>query len=569
MAEEEPNGYSWEQRKNRRRTHPPVTPILPVPSRAGKAGRALANEVALVAGATEGTRNTTLNTAAFNLGQLVAGGSLDFVEVTEQLSQAGTMAGLDPREIGPTIRSGLSKGIEHPRTVTDPPERVEEVAVVTLQGVPDDPLGEERTSWWAVSLLVRVAQDAAVPHPTHLLRDDDVALLYAGKVNGLIGESESGKSWVLLLAVAQALVAGELVLLLDFEDAPPGIAARLRAMGVPDECLERLHYAAPAEALGVLQATDLAEVLSRGYTLIGVDGVNAAMTLLGYDLNSNTDATLFFTRLLRPMAATGATVATVDHVPKNVDARGKGGIGAQAKRAMMDGCCLLVEVVEPFGKGQNGILRLKVDKDRPGVVRGVSASSVLAGRVLLTSHDNGSLTLHIAAPDLRSEEERSFAPIRRTGLMEKISRCLERVEKLGQNELVTEIGSKRDYVREALGSLVSEGFVMATDAPRKGTWYFSQAAYRQATDPGSDMFSKDWAPLGPTEPPLSPGVHSATEPPDPPLRRRGAQSAGPSGTGDWTPTGEVLCDGGCGQLVAPYLLDSDGFCRDCARRLDR
>src|SRR5207249_3374581 len=41
------------------------------------AGRALEAELAAVRGAVEGTRNATLNRAAFSLGQIVAGGGLD------------------------------------------------------------------------------------------------------------------------------------------------------------------------------------------------------------------------------------------------------------------------------------------------------------------------------------------------------------------------------------------------------------------------------------------------------------------------------------------------------------
>lgn len=80
------------------------------------AGRALQAEVEAVTTATEGTRNHTLNRAAFNLGQLVAGGHLNEHTVTAALTIAAHDTGLSPRETEATIRSGLKGGQQHPRT---------------------------------------------------------------------------------------------------------------------------------------------------------------------------------------------------------------------------------------------------------------------------------------------------------------------------------------------------------------------------------------------------------------------------------------------------------------------
>ncbi|MDP9144409.1 MAG: AAA family ATPase [Actinomycetota bacterium] len=78
---------------------------------------ALESECQKVAEAPEGVRNNTLNTAAFNLGQLVAGGYLDGAEVTAQLTNAAAIAGLDMREIDATVPHAISDGEKIPRTV--------------------------------------------------------------------------------------------------------------------------------------------------------------------------------------------------------------------------------------------------------------------------------------------------------------------------------------------------------------------------------------------------------------------------------------------------------------------
>ena len=76
---------------------------------------ALRGEVDRVLAARPGTRNDTLNTAAFALGQLAAAGILPPRLAWDALMQAATMAGLTPREASRTISSGLNSGTRKPR----------------------------------------------------------------------------------------------------------------------------------------------------------------------------------------------------------------------------------------------------------------------------------------------------------------------------------------------------------------------------------------------------------------------------------------------------------------------
>ena len=266
----------------------------------------------------------------------------------------------------------------------------------------------QRTSWWPKDLTAVLAGEDPEPEPEFLARLDDVSLFYRGKVNGLIGESESGKTWVALLTALQALQARQSVLYLDFEDTAPGIVTRLRNMGATDDDLACLAYIGPDEDLGPNAKRDLRDAIADAPPdLIVMDGFNAAMTLLGLELTDNTDATKFAQTLLKPLAATGACVVYVDHIPKNKENRGKGGIGAQAKRAMTTGCALSVEVVSAFGRGMTGRLRLTVDKDRPGHVRAASVEAKAAGTAVLISGADGSVQVSIERPS--SDEERQNA----------------------------------------------------------------------------------------------------------------------------------------------------------------
>lgn len=96
----------------------PVLRVLPGGRRDtdAYARRALEAEVGRVALAPVGQRNDQLNRSAFSLGQLVAGGVLDIEEVAGALYNAGVRAGLPGREVENTVRSGLSRGVQLPRT---------------------------------------------------------------------------------------------------------------------------------------------------------------------------------------------------------------------------------------------------------------------------------------------------------------------------------------------------------------------------------------------------------------------------------------------------------------------
>ena len=327
----------------------------------------------------------------------------------------------------------------------------------------------ERSTWWPVDLEAALSGENPEPGPQYLTRDDNQPLIYPAKVNGIIGESESGKTWVALLAVQQALASGTNVTYLDFEDTAPGIVTRLLDMGTdPGHIRAHLNYVGPDQSLDVFGSTDFAEHLDTWQPgLVIVDGVNAAMTLLGLDLISNTDATRFAQTLLRPISARGAAVLYVDHTPKSKENDTKGGIGAQAKRAMTTGAAFKVEVIKAFGKGQDGKLRIRVDKDRPGHVRGVSKPNKnghWAGDAIINSTPGGGISITITNPEESAAETGTFRP---THLMERVSRFLATMpEGASKNAITGGVGGQADAVRKAADVLVEEGYAERSNGPR-------------------------------------------------------------------------------------------------------
>lgn len=119
----------------------PERPLTPAPEPSGPitpyAMTALESEVLRVLEAPEGTRNDTLNKAAFSLGQLVGGGLLARHVVEDALTTAALENGLEASEVAGTIRSGINTGMRQPRR-PEPRDRVQAPPTTVIEANVDD-----------------------------------------------------------------------------------------------------------------------------------------------------------------------------------------------------------------------------------------------------------------------------------------------------------------------------------------------------------------------------------------------------------------------------------------------
>jgi KaiC/GvpD/RAD55 family RecA-like ATPase len=320
-------------------------------------------------------------------------------------------------------------------------------------------------SSWIPKVIESLDLEADV-EPTMLRREDGNNILYPGKINAIFGESESGKTWVALEAVRQELAKGNKVFYIDFEDSARGIMNRLKTLKTPQEALSRFLYANPDTAYTpaiseAIQAT-LAEFEP---TLIVVDGVNAAMNLMGLDLEKNKDATEFSQRILRPLRTFGSGILTIDHVTKSKDTRGNYAIGAQAKRADIDGVAISVSVEQPFGRGIDGALALTVTKDRPGFVRAICPDAKTLGIANIKSGgDTLSVSITGGTVKISSREQKMQAVtemLQRHGYEMGRNQIAEQLRKEGQT-----IGN--DELKQVIDSLLTAG---AIDYRKEGQKY--------------------------------------------------------------------------------------------------
>lgn len=349
------------------------------------------------------------------------------------------------------------------------------------------PADDAGTTWTPVDLAAALDGDGP-PEPTMLARDDGHQLLYAGRVHAFNAESESGKSWLACAAAAERLTEGEHVIYLDFEDHATGIVGRLRALGVDrDAIIGRLHYVRPDDPIDPVAIAALERLLiDHQPTLAIVDGVTEVMVQNGWSINDNDDAAKFLLALPRRIARHGCAVVLIDHVPKDKEARGRYGIGAQHKLAGVDGAVYRLEVTQPFGLGRTGTSRITVAKDRPGHVRGFASGGETVGTLQLTSRADGDVSLAILCPE-------SDTPIRTrpTTLMEQVAAAIQTLNDSGvyptRNGILADVSGKKKWVAEALRLLIEEGHVTTRPGPNRSQLHTLTKPYVVPQSPRSDL----------------------------------------------------------------------------------
>ena len=258
----------------------------------------------------------------------------------------------------------------------------------------DDGADDEPTTWEPVDLGPYLAGTIVRPEPTvGAHRSDGQRFIYPGREHAVLGETESGKTWLALARVAAELAAGNRVVYLHYEESDPGSTVeRLRLLGVtPDDMVARLRFAAPSRPvhLGWLE-----ELLTPAPALVVHDGVNEAMSLHGADIMAADGASSFRRRLILPCLRAGAATLACDHLPKNVDGRGRDAYGSVHKGNAIDGARFVIENAKPFGRGLRGVSYVFVTKDRPGQLRAHGKPTKLPGKTffgtLIVDADLGS-----------------------------------------------------------------------------------------------------------------------------------------------------------------------------------
>jgi hypothetical protein len=159
------------------------------------------------------------------------------------------------------------------------------------------------------------------------------------------------------------------------------------------------------------------------------------------------------------VAATGAAVIALDHVPKSKEDRGRYAIGAQHKLAGLTGAAFSFAVLRPFRRArgaepEEGIVTMSTAKDRPGDVRAIEVGKV-AAVVHLVAYPDGGVTVKIDAPDpiVGVDADPNLAVARR------IIEHLAQFPGATKNDVEHDVNASREEIRVARDWLIGKGWV--------------------------------------------------------------------------------------------------------------
>lgn len=338
-------------------------------------------------------------------------------------------------------------------------------------------------AWDAVDLEPVLDGERVTPAPSVLARTDGVKLFYPGRVNLVMGETESAKTWLVLLAAVQEMAQGNHVIFLDYEDVAETAVERLQTLGADRESILALfsYYESPPllDEFGKELVRSRCSV--RGQPTLGiVDGVTEAMGSLGLDPEKGVQVAQFYGGLPRWFANTGAAVVLLDHVVKNETARGRWATGSQHKISGLDGAAYGMEVVKSFGRERTGLAKVVISKDRCGHVRQHEGSGRTIAMFELMSWPDDKASARLKVPMPAGDPD---APFRPTIIMERISEALESATgPLNTRGVRAAVKGKNETLSLALDILVEEGYVLPEDGPRHATVYSSLRAFRDVQE---------------------------------------------------------------------------------------
>jgi hypothetical protein len=380
-----------------------------------------------------------------------------------------------------------------------------------------------------------------------------VGLIYPGKRHVFSGPQETAKTLAAYAIALEEVRAGGVVLLLDFEMGQWDARDRLRELGASAEDFERIHYLEPE---GPASEEIVCELIARwAPTLAIIDAAAGAYALQGLDDNKRGDVERFAVVYVRPFWLREIATILVDHVVKNADNRGRYAIGSERKVGSAD-VHLGFEAITALARGGAGRYKIVTHKDRGGWL-----PRPRAGELELRSDPDGhAITWAFKQPAAESED--GWKP---TALMERVSRYLEgRDDPTSRNAVEGDVTGKRDYVRQAVDCLVSEGYVNETAGPNRARLLLSVQAFREDEfAPGSPRLTGDqFAPSSPREEPQS-QADSQVRPEFAPGSPLAPDSSSPQQP--FSPTGETVLAGRTGEASKTPTFGDGGYL-DCVTR---
>lgn len=303
-------------------------------------------------------------------------------------------------------------------------------------------------------------------------------IAYPGRRHIWSGEPETMKSFAALIPCVEEIRSGRAVFYVDLENGPTMMRERLHHLGLSDEEIDASFvYLEPAEPLTRKEIReDLATlVAARHPSLVVFDSYAGMLALHGHDDWRAAAIERYNREVVELFRAHGAATIHLDHLTKNREGRGKYTIGSERKVAGAD-VHVTFEVAKPFGRGQRGLVKLIVHKDRPGFLHRPKAATI----ELVSDPETWAITWAITVAESSGESDETGTRFRPTGLMEKVSFFIEKQsEPVTRHTVENQRFGRAEYVRLAMDCLANEGYAEPTNGPRSARLLKSIRPFRE------------------------------------------------------------------------------------------
>ena len=325
---------------------------------------------------------------------------LDVVDPSTFLPEDTTPDGVDPRMYQQ----------EYTRLYTR--KKASEAVEQTLRAEAKAALDHTESESWTMTPLTEFTGTGSVS-PNAWARTDGEHLLYRGKSHALIADGGTGKT-LIALAIAKWFARSEDVLFIDYEDSGDTAAMRMDLLGATQEEKSRFMY---VTGDGDLDAPGWKAVTQRHWGLVIIDSVDEAMVAVTGDTNSPNDngtVKLWNQKFVRPFIERGATVVMIDHLSKGKETSRAHARGASAKKDILTGAQLFLEEISPLGAGRDGTLRARVEKDRPGGLKGFMDDASAVADINVRSSATEGVRVFVDPPKPPPSEDDRTDNIKRT-----------------------------------------------------------------------------------------------------------------------------------------------------------
>jgi hypothetical protein len=329
-----------------------------------------------------------------------------------------------------------------------------------------------------------------VIEPTLFQVDGAKPLLYPGKSHVFIGEPGRGKSLLGQRLLVELATQDRASLFIDLEKKFEDFRDRIRALGATKPLAQRTGY---WRLNGALTPPALKSIIGFcdewRVSVVVIDSVGRALSRAGLDENNNDDVRRWYDGAVEPLLRAGLTVVLIDHYKKPAGDGGRFGgspsaasryaKGAGAKMDVIDGAAYGVETAVPFSRDKAGLIRIVTAKDNNGTRH---EGSVAAEARVVPSDGGRRIEVTLVPPEPLPTN--TDGTPRWTAIMEQVSRFVEGASTPpSRSKVEAGVNGGATGVRSAIDTLLSEGFLVATDGPRGAKLLTSVRQYRKDADP--------------------------------------------------------------------------------------